>query len=379
MISTKKNILLLHSSNDLYGASKIFLQLIDLFISKNFNVHVVLPEQGKLDDFLNKKDITVSYHELGVLRKKYLNPLGLINRLAINIKAVKFLSNYINIRSIDLVYTNTSTILCGGIVAKQNDVPSIFHIHEIPTGNKLYEFFSGKIINRISNKVLTVSNSVKSHWLKNINENKIERIYNGIVFEKIDSLNKINRDLDDFVITSVARLIPYKGHMYLIEIADQLIKKSSKFKFLIVGDTLPSYSSYEKSMKQKVKDLGLENKIKFLGFRNDVSNILKQSDLFIHPAISPDPLPTVLFESLYNNLPSVATNLGGAIEILDNGKNGLLIPFNDSRKAANLINEYCSNDKLQKKHLENSKKNFKINFSSESFNKNILKEVNNLL
>jgi glycosyltransferase involved in cell wall biosynthesis len=378
-MNSQKKILLLHSSNDLYGASKIFLQLIDLFISKNFNVHVVLPEKGKLDDFLNKKDITVSYHELGVLRKKYLNPLGLINRLVTNIKAVKFLSNYINIRSIDLVYTNTSTILCGGISAKKNDVPSIFHIHEIPTGNKFYEFFSGKIINKISNKVLTVSNSVKNHWLKNINENKIERIYNGIIIEKIYATNKINRDQDDFVITSVARLIPYKGHKYLIDIADELIKKSTKFKFLIVGDTLSSYVSYEKSVKQKVRDLGLEDQIKFLGFREDVSSILKQSDLFIHPAIAPDPLPTVLFESLYNDLPSVATNLGGAIEILDNGNNGTLIPYNDSKKAATLINEYCSNTKLQKKHLENSKKNFKINFSSESFNKNILKEVNNLL
>ena len=379
MISPKKNILLLHSSNDLYGASKIFLQLIDLFISKNFNVHVVLPEKGKLDDFLNKKDIAVSYFELGVLRKKYLNPLGLINRLVSNIKAIKFLSNYIKTRSIDLVYTNTSTILCGGIAAKRNDIHSLFHIHEIPTGNKLYEFFSGKIINRISSKVLTVSNSVKSNWLKNINENKIERIYNGIVFEKIDSLKKTDRDKDDFVITSVARLIPYKGHKYLIEIADELIKKSKKFKFLIVGDSLSSYASYEKSVKQKVKELGLENHIKFLGFREDVSNILKQSDLFIHPAISPDPLPTVLFESLHNDLPTVATNLGGAIEILDNGNNGLLIPYNDPKKAADLISEYYINIKLQKKHLENSKKNFRKNFSSESFNKNILKEVNSLL
>ena len=379
MISPKKNILLLHSSNDLYGASKIFLQLIELFISKDFNVHVVLPEKGKLDDFLNKKDITVSYHELGVLRKKYLNPLGLINRLVTNIKAIKFLSNYIIIRSIDLVYTNTSTILCGGIAAKKNDVPSLFHIHEIPTGNKFYEFFSGKIINKISNKVLTVSNSVKSHWLKYIDDKKIERIYNGIIFEKTDSLKKLDRNQDDFVIISVARLIPYKGHGYLIDIADELIKKSTKFKFLILGDTLSSYVSYEKSVKQKVKDLGLENQIKFLGFRNDVSSILKQSDLFIHSAISPDPLPTVLFESLYNNLPTAATNLGGAIEILDNGNNGLLIPYNDPKKAADLINEYCSNTKLQKKHLENSKKNFKINFSSESFNKNILNEVNNLL
>jgi len=379
MISKKKNILLLHSSNDLYGASKIFLQLIDLFLSNGFNVYVVLPEKGKLDDFLNKKDIKVSYHELGVLRKKYLNLFGLINRLVTNIKAIKFLSNYIKTHSIDLVYTNTSTILCGGIAAKKNSIPSLFHIHEIPTGNKLYEFLSGKIINNISTKVLTVSKSVKKHWLKNINEHKIERVYNGIEYKKMDSIIKLDRDQNEFVITSVARLIPYKGHMYLIEIANQLIKKSSKFKFLIVGDTLQSYSSYEKSVKKKVKDLGLENQIKFLGFRNDVSNILKQSDLFIHPTISPDPLPTVLFEALYNDLPTVATNLGGAIEILDNGNNGLLIPYNDPKKAANLINEYCTNTKLQKKHLENSKKNFKINFSSDSFNKNILKEVNNLL
>ena len=379
MISTKKRLLLLHSSNDFYGASKIFMQLIDLLTKNGFDIHVIIPEKGLLDDFLNKKDITVSYQELGVLRKKYLNPLGLVNRLVSNIKAIKFLSNYIKTHSIDLVYTNTSTILSGGIAAKKNDIISLYHIHEIPKGNKFYEFFSGKIINRFSSKVLTVSNSVKSHWLKYIHDKKIERIYNGILFEKTDSLNKIDRDQDDILVTCVSRLIPYKGHEYLIQIADELIKKSANFKFLIVGDTLSSYKSYEESIKQKVKDLGLENKIKFLGFRNDISNILKQSDLFIHPAISPDPLPTVMFESLYNDLPSVATNLGGAIEILDNGNNGLLIPFNNSKKAANLIYEYCCNNKLQKNHLSNSKKNFKINFSSESFSKNILKEVNSLL
>mgnify|MGYP000529995813 FL=1 len=235
------------------------------------------------------------------------------------------------------------------------------------------------MINKYSNRVLTVSESVKKHWVKYIDSNKIYRIYNGIVFEKEVELIELEKDESDFVITSIARIIPYKGHDYLIDIAIELIDKSKKFKFLIVGDTLPSYVSYELSIKQRIKDLKLENQIKFLGFRNDVSNILKQSDLFIHPAISPDPLPTVLFESLHYGVPTVATNLGGAIEILDNGNNGLLIPYNDPKKAAVLINEYCNNIKLQKMHLENSKKNFKINFSSESFNKNILKEVNNLL
>jgi len=373
-----KKILILHSSNDLYGASKIFLQIIQILKNSEYEIHVVLPSKGPLDNLINQ-NAHVCYHSLGVLRKMYLNPLGLINRFINNIKAIKFLSNYIKHNSIDLVYTNTSTILCGGIAAIKNNIPSLFHIHEIPMGNKLYEFLSGKMINKYSNRVLTVSESVKKHWVKYIDSNKIYRIYNGIVFEKEVELIELEKDESDFVITSIARIIPYKGHDYLIDIAIELIDKSKKFKFLIVGDTLPSYVSYELSIKQRIKDLKLENQIKFLGFRNDVSNILKQSDLFIHPAISPDPLPTVLFESLHYGVPTVATNLGGAIEILDNGNNGLLIPYNDPKKAAVLINEYCNNIKLQKMHLENSKKNFKINFSSESFNKNILKEVNNLL
>ena len=156
-----KKILILHSSIDLYGASKIFLQIIELLKSTGLQIHVVLPAEGPLDKMISQfKDVNISYHSLGVLRKKYLNPLGLINRLVANVKAIKFLSNYIKDYSIDLVYTNTSTILCGGIAVIKNGVPSVFHIHEIPTGNKLYEFLSGKIINRYSNKVLTVSESI---------------------------------------------------------------------------------------------------------------------------------------------------------------------------------------------------------------------------
>ena len=98
---------------------RFFLQLIDLLTKNDFDVHVIIPEKGMLDDFLIKKDIKIEYHELGVLRKKYLNPLGLINRAVANIKAIAFLSNYIKDHSIDLVYTNTSTILCGGIAAKK--------------------------------------------------------------------------------------------------------------------------------------------------------------------------------------------------------------------------------------------------------------------
>ena len=115
-----KKILILHSSNDLYGASKIFLQIIELLDSNGYEIHVVLTAEGPLDKMISQmKSTYVSYYSLGVLRKKYLNPLGLINRLVANVKAIKFISKYIKVHSIDLVYTNTSTVLCGGIAAKK--------------------------------------------------------------------------------------------------------------------------------------------------------------------------------------------------------------------------------------------------------------------
>ena len=117
----KKKILLLHSSNDLYGASKIFLQITEILINQGYEIHVVLPSKGPMEDFFDNK-INLNYNSLGVLRKKYLNPMGLINRILTNLKAIKFLSSYIKKNEINLVYTNTSTILAGGIAAKKNNV-----------------------------------------------------------------------------------------------------------------------------------------------------------------------------------------------------------------------------------------------------------------
>ena len=104
---------------------------------------------------------------------------------------------------------------------------------------------------------------------------------------------------------------------------------------------------------------------------------MSKSNLFIHTPIKPDPLPTVLFESLYSKTPTISTNIGGALEILNNGNNGLLIPLNDSTKSANLIYNYYKNLVKQKQHLKNSELFIKKNFSAKKFYKNIMNIITN--
>ena len=102
-----KNILILHSSNDLYGASKALIKTINCLNKNQFKIHLILPSSGKLDNELINKVYKLNYYNLGVFRKKYLNFLGLFDRFFKIIDSSLYVRNYIKKNKIDLVYTNT--------------------------------------------------------------------------------------------------------------------------------------------------------------------------------------------------------------------------------------------------------------------------------
>ena len=368
-----KKILLLHSSNDMYGASRIVLQVIDILIKAKYEVFVILPYEGVLNKIITDKGASCSVYNLGVFRKKYMNLKGSYNRFLKIKKAKNHIANYIDKQRIDLLYTSTSVIISGGLAAKKSGIPSISHIHEIPTGNKLYEIFSGLFVRIFSKKVIVVSNSVAKHWNPYLKKNQLTRVYNGIIFPFTNaSFNTKSKTVQNITVTSIARLIPYKGHKYFIEVAKELIKLNDQYQFLIVGDTFSGYESYEEELKILVSENDLHQNIHFLGYRSDVQAILGKTDLFFHPSIAPDPLPTVLFEAIKMKVPLVATKLGGAVEILDNGNCGLLVPHNNEIIAADLINDYFEDEKLKGLNIEKAVEHSNKHFSPKQFNKNIL-------
>jgi len=370
--STNK-ILLLHSSNDMYGASRIVLQVIDILIKAKYEVHIILPYNGVLNKIITDKGASCSTYNLGVFRKKYLNLKGLFNRFLKIKKAKNHISNYIDKHHIDLLYTSTSVIISGGLAAKKRGIPNICHIHEIPTGNKLYEIFTGLFARHFSTKVIAVSNSVAKHWQPYLKQQQLIKVYNGIVFPLTKTPNNTKRKIDqNITVASIGRLVPGKGHKYFIEVAKDLLKLNNQYQFLIVGDTFPGYESYEEELKTFVTQNNLHQKIHFLGYKTDIEGVLAKSDLFFHSSITPDSLPTVIFEAIKMRVPVVATELAGAVEILDNGNCGLLLPLNNAKKAADLINNYFKDEKLKMLNIEKAIEYTDQHFSPIQFKKNIL-------
>tara|TARA_B100001778_G_scaffold317938_1_gene306078 strand:+ start:367 stop:1491 length:1125 start_codon:yes stop_codon:yes gene_type:complete len=368
-----KKILITHSSNDNYGASKVLISIINILIKNGYDIYLILPNKGSLNKNKTIKKTNLQIINLGVFRKKYFTILGLINRLYFIIKSSIYIRKFIKKNKIDLVYTNTSTIISPSIAAKLVGIPSIFHIHEIPSGNIIYSKFITSFLNNFSRDIICVSKSVYDFWLlKGANRNKLEIIYNGFIFQK-PKQKKINSD--KIVFTSISRIIPYKGHSLLIEIFEKLFKKNNKIQLQIIGDTLPQYQNYLDKLKLNIKKRGLMNKIIFLGFRNDVMSILGNTSFFIHTPLSHDPFPTVIFEAIQSKTPVITNNLGGAYEILNNGTNGLIIINDLINESVDNIYKYVENHDLQKENIENAFEYVCKNFTIENFEKKIIRII----
>jgi len=371
-----KNILILHGSNDLYGASKVLLNIVDCLNKKGYRIHVILPFHGDLDQKLINKVHKLSHYNLGVFRKKYLNFLGLFNRFYKIIKSTIHIFNYIKKNEIDLVYTNTSVIWSGTLASYISKRKNIVHIHEIPYGSNMYNFFSGGFFKQFADSIIVVSKKVRDHWESYINLKKMKVVYNYSEFFQTENSKKINKNKSVITISNISRIVPQKGMEYLIEIARELLKYDKKFRINIIGDNLVGSENYTHFLKMKVEKSNLKKNVFFKGFKYDIKKVILDSDLILQTPIKPDSLPTVIIDSLTLDRPVISTDVGGCSEILNKGKNGILIPLNDPKSSATIIYEYSKNLKLQKQHLINAKTFLNQNFSPAEFKKRILNEIN---
>ena len=368
-----KKILIAHSSNDNYGASKILISILNIIIKQGYEVHLFLPNDGPLNDNKIVRSTKVKIVKMGVFRRKYFNFFGLLNRLFYIFKSSFYIKNYIIKNNIDLVYVNTSTLISPLIASKISAKNNLVHIHEIPYNSKFYSKFLVSFLNIFALDIISVSKSVTEFWIeKGINKHKINTINNGFVFK---NPNPKNLNKEKIIFSSVSRIIPYKGHRLLIELFENLCKKNNKIYLQIVGDTLPQYQKYFDNLKLQVQSKGLSDKITFTGFRNDTNFILNKSNFFIHTPISPDPFPTVIFEAVESKTPVITNNLGGAYEILNNGKYGLIIKNELFEESVNKILSFLVSKKQQNENVEKAYDYVCKNFSFELFKSKILKKI----
>lgn len=171
----------------------------------------------------------------------------------------------------------------------------------------------------------------------------------------------------DVIVVSVARIVKDKGY-HIFKDAIKKLADLPNVKYLIIGD-----GSYLKTMQQELVEESVTGKVQFLGYREDVNQILPFCDIFVLPTLH-ETLSIALLEASKNCLPLIASNVGGIPEIIKSGENGILIPPSNPALLAKAIRELAVDDFKRKVMGEKAKELVEIKFSEEV----IIRKVYNL-
>ncbi len=179
-----------------------------------------------------------------------------------------------------------------------------------------------RIVNRWVKKIVVVSESVKNMVIatEHVAQEKIEVIYNGVELSPVTSLKReLEIKDDEIVIMHVANLKPVKGHTYFLQAVAQIINEYPKIKIVLIGK-----DEFNGAIQKQAKELGIEDKIIFLGQRNDVGRLLSAADICVLPSVS-EGMSNAILEYMAAGKPVIATRVGGNPELVQEGFNGLLV------------------------------------------------------
>jgi glycosyltransferase involved in cell wall biosynthesis len=135
------------------------------------------------------------------------------------------------------------------------------------------------------------------------------------------------------VIALVGRMEAWKGHEALIHALAAIADRRDWQAWIIGGPQRPAEVSYLGSLGLATARLGLVDRVRFLGERTDVRELLASADLYCQPNTAPEPFGITFVEALYAGLPVVTFDLGGPAEIVDETC-GVLVPPGDQRELA---------------------------------------------
>jgi len=200
-----------------------------------------------------------------------------------------------------------------------------------------------------------------SHWVSksiqsklHVPEDKITVIYDGLELNGLDptidgTAFRQQQQLNDdgFAVGLVGLLIPWKGQEIFLDAAKTLKDKIPNLKMLIIGGTPDDCLPYEKMLKQRVVQEGLESTVIFTGHVTDMPHVYSGLDVVVSASTSPEPLGTVVIESMAMGRPLIGPNHGGAAEMMAHKETGLLFEPNDATSLAENIEQFFTERKLR--------------------------------
>jgi len=227
-----------------------------------------------------------------------------------------------------------------------------------------YHLLDRLILKRFS-KVVAVSEGIgKSLIRSGLGSHRVRVIANGVDFSQWapqESVHSIETESPKkTVVGVVGRLVPQKGHIYLLQAARSILSAFPQVEFLFVGDG-PDRASLE----QATAALGLSGNVTFAGQKSDMAAVYAGIDILAMPSIN-EGMPMTLIEALAASRPIVATAVGDVPKLIRDGETGLLVESKNPEALASAIVKLLSDPLLRLRFAEEGRKRVLAHFSANA-------------
>ena len=311
---------------------------------------LLLLHQGLIQLGHSSTIVTQPNSELAIkLRMMNENFVGIPMRSEFDFPAAIKISKVIKSKKIHIIHTHTAHSHSIGVLAKvlKRNVKLIAHRRvDFPLKKNIFS----RMKYSKTDKVIAISEGVKNALIKSgIEEGRIAIVYSGIDLSKfdrkfeLDALRKEYRVIEGkFIVGNIAHLAEHKGHKYLIESVKIVTEQSPDILFVIVGE-----GKLKLELKSLARKLGVNDKVIFTGFREDIPELLYTFDIFVLSSYL-EGLCTSLMDAMAMRKAIVATNVGGIPEVVKDSINGILVPPKNPEKLAEAILALRNNEGLRK-------------------------------
>lgn len=252
----------------------------------------------------------------------------------------------------DVLFANTQkALVIGALASRLIRRPLVWYLHDIVTAehfssvNRKLSVFLG---NRFASRVIANSEASKAAFVQSGGRAElVSVVYNGIDADAPLDANTTGREVrrelginGKTVVSLFSRLAPWKGQHVLL---DALAKLPDAQALLVGAPLFGDEIRYQQELKAQARALGIVDRVRFLGFRDDVPRLLLATDVVVHTSVSPEPFGRVIVEGMLAGKPVVATRAGGACEILQDGVTGRLVTPGDAKELAVVLRELLAN------------------------------------
>lgn len=290
-----------------------------------------------------------------------------INNLSfLNLVRIRSLSQLFRENQVGSVIMNLpSDVKIAGPASRRAGVKKIMYRRgtALPVHNNFYNRY---LFKKIITHIITNSHATKNLLLKQnaelVEPEKFRIIYNGLDFAEFDNrpVNPIyTREGDELVIGNASRFVEQKGHKYLIEIAKKLKSRRVPFRLLLAGE-----GKLKNSIIKQAKKEGVYDNLLFTGFITDIKSFMASIDIFLLTSLW-EGFGYVIVEAMAGEKPVIAFDISSNPEIIRDGENGYLIPFQDTDTFVEKINTLYRNPKLRSQMAKEARKTAVENFNMD--------------